>query len=408
MARTLYCIAGIALLAALPLVLTSNYAMALMCQIGVSIVFALSYNLLMGETGMLSFGHAVYYGTGAFTVIHYMAQVNEGQLAFPIAVLPVFGGIAALILGLAFGAVVTRRAGIAFAMITLGLGEVAIAASHMFHGPFGGEAGKSADRTIGPTFAGLDFGPTNELYWLVLAWVLASVGLMYFLTRTPLGRIANAVRDNAERVAYLRFNPRLVRLIMYAFSAFFAGIAGGLSAIIFEIVTFEVFSLNTSSMVVLATFIGGTGNFLGPVLGATLVTWLQSSLSQFTDAWILYLGLFFMFMVSFAPEGLIGLLHKILRPKAGFKRRLLLRQATARAIRLIPFGVGGVAIVELTYRISPISTRSTDFVIAGHHFDAQTPLPWLLSAAMLLLGLVVLLRRPRAAEARAKAKGQRT
>lgn len=405
MRRALLFLPICAVLAALPALMTSGYAIALLCQIGVAALFALSYNMLMGETGMLSFGHAVYYGTGAFVVIHLMRAVNDQQIAVPIALLPFAGGVMAMVLGVLLGAVITRRSGIAFAMITLGLGEVATAVAHMFQRPFGGEAGITADRTLGPTLAGLNFGPQRELYWLVLAWVCLSALVIYGLTRTPVGRIANAVRDNAERVSYLGYDPRVIRLIMYCAAAFFAGVAGGLAAITFEMVTVEALSLAQSSNVVLMSFIGGSGHFVGPILGAALVTWLQSSLSGYSDAWLFYYGLFFVMMTAFAPQGLAGLAAQFVVGIRGAAPGAFLARLARGAASLAPLVAGTIVLVELGYRLSSVSTRGRELTLAGRSFDAGSWLLWVLGVLTIMLGLLLARRLGKAETAAAGEAG---
>src|ERR1700744_3742742 len=131
---------------------------------------------------------------------------------------------------------------------------------------------------------------------------------MYALTRTPLGRICNAVRDNPERVEFIGYDPHVVRYLAYGFSGFFAGVAGGLSAINFEIAKFPFLGAPQTGMGLFAAFIGGTAYFFGPILGAILVTYLQLGLANVTSVWQLYFGIIFIGIVMFAPGGMAGLL----------------------------------------------------------------------------------------------------
>ena len=131
---------------------------------------------------------------------------------------------------------------------------------------------------------------------------------MYLLTQTPLGRVANAVRDNPERTPFIGYDTHRVRTIQYSLAAFFAGIAGGLFAINYEIVTAETVGRIESGNVLMMTYIGGVGHFFGPILGAVLVTFMQLSLANITHAWLLYFGLLFMGMVLWAPNGLAGII----------------------------------------------------------------------------------------------------
>jgi branched-chain amino acid transport system permease protein len=363
------------LFALLPVAFGQGFALTLLSQTGIMIIFALSYNMLLGQGGMLSFGHAVYYGLGAFFAISALRTVNSG-LAFPVALLPLVGGFGAALCGVVLGFPTTRRAGTPFAMITLGVGEMVYAAALMFPGVFGGEGGLTGDRTSGPRLAGLDwltFGPQVQVYALIAVYCLASMVAMYALTQTPLGRIANAVRDNAERVEYIGYNAQRVRWLMLILSSFFAGIAGGLAAINFEIaVTAENVSALRSGGVLLAAFIGGTAFFFGPILGAVVFTLFAVALSDFTKAWQLYLGLFFVLLVLFAPGGLASLL-----------------QANLRVVQLRKFALGITAgivmLVELAYRVTlEVGQPVAPF---GVPIEARSPEIWVFAGCVLLASL---------------------
>ena len=251
---------------------------------GIAIIFAVAYNMLLGETGMLSFGHAVYFGLGGYTAIHLLRVIAAG-LVFPVALLPLVGGLGGLFFGLLFGYLSTRRGGTAFAMITLGLMELVVALALIFDHLFGGEEGISGNRTSGPALFGSDFGSQLQVYYLIGAWMLVSLALMRAFTRTPVGRLCNAVRDNPERVQFIGYDPARIRLIAFAVSSFFAGVAGGLFAVNYELMSLNSLGAERSALVLLMAYIGGIGSFLGPVVGAVLVTFLQVALSDYTQAW---------------------------------------------------------------------------------------------------------------------------
>jgi branched-chain amino acid transport system permease protein len=170
----------------------------------------------------------------------------------------------------------TRQTGTAYAMITLGFGELVSAAAVMFNGFFGGEGGVTANRMVKASLLGLSYGPALEVYYLILVWTVISAVLMLLLTQVPLGRMANACRDNSERAQFVGYDPRMVRFYQCAISGFFAGIAGALYAINYEIVTYDAVGAVLSANVLLMTFIGGIGVFWGPIVGAVLITLLQS------------------------------------------------------------------------------------------------------------------------------------
>ncbi|HSV47876.1 MAG TPA: branched-chain amino acid ABC transporter permease, partial [Ramlibacter sp.] len=314
-----------ALVVVVPLVFDSNGSLTFLCQMLTMIVMCLSYNLLMGHSGMLSFGHALYSGMGAYFAVYAMnwAAAAHGW-KMPLPFIPLAGGLAGMFFGLTLGYVATKKAGTAFAMITLGLAELAHAAAQMFPRFFGGESGVTGSRTYGEPFMGLTFGPQLQVYYLIAAWTLACAAILYAFAQTPLGRIANAVRDNAERAEFVGYDTRKVRFLVFIVATFFAGVSGGLAAINFEIVSAESMSSFRSADTLIFTFIGGAGYFLGPVLGAILGSFLNAKLSDYTMAWQFYLGAMFVLFVMYAPAGLAGIVASNWRVlRAGLFRRVL-------------------------------------------------------------------------------------
>jgi len=375
-----------ALMAVLPLIFTQGFAITLLCQMGIAIIFTLSYNMLLGQSGMLSFGHAVYSGLGAYISVHALNMASKGQLWMPVSLLPLVGGLAGAFFGILFGYVTTKRAGTTFAMITLGIGELVFSCSLMFPEFFGGEGGITTNRVFGKPFLGLTFGPAIQVYYLIAVWCLASMALMYAWSQTPLGRIANAVRDNPERAEFVGYDTQKVRWFTLIISAFFAGISGALACINFEIVTAENVSAARSGGVLLAAFIGGVGFFFGPIIGACLFVYFFAALSDHTKAWLLYLGLFFLMTVMFAPGGIASLLMMQL-PVIAKKRfgRLLPHYGETAATAVLVLAAL-VLTVEMTYKVSVDSSTGTAMKLFGIAFDAASPWPWLLAAALWLVG----------------------
>ena len=200
--RALPWLGGIAAVLILPHVFSSGASISIMSLIGFGIIFALSYNILLGQTGMLSFGHAVYYGLGGFITAHALNIIAGSKLPIPLPIVPLIGGIAGLVFAAPLGWVSTKRAGTAFSMISLGVGELVAACALILRGFFGGEGGISTSRTSVLQVFGWSFGPQIQVYYLIYAWCLICAALMYAFTQTPLGRICNAVRDNPEPVSY--------------------------------------------------------------------------------------------------------------------------------------------------------------------------------------------------------------
>nr|WP_314861043.1 branched-chain amino acid ABC transporter permease [uncultured Undibacterium sp.] len=339
----------------LPAYFSSGKALNFISQVCIASVFALSFNMLLGQTGMLSFGHAVYSGLGGFVAIHAMNKISEGGLNFPLSLVPLIGGFAGALFGSIFGWISSKKSGITFSMISLGIGELVFASALMFPGFFGGEGGISANRVSGEPVFGITFGTQIEVAYLIMLWTMIATLAMFFIQRTPLGKLAEAVRDNPERVAFIGFDPRWIRFLMLILSSFFAGIAGALSAINFEIVTAENLSVVRSGTVLLFTYIGGVSFFLGPVVGAVLGVFMSVFLSELTPAWQLYLGILFVLVVIKAPQGLTGLAVDFSK---AFQRARELATIQNFALRcgvyvvlVSLFAIGMILIVEMLYRL---------------------------------------------------------
>ncbi|MDO9483252.1 MAG: branched-chain amino acid ABC transporter permease [Hydrogenophaga sp.] len=344
-----------------PKVFTSNLSVSMLAQMGIAIIACLSYNMLLGQGGMLSFGHAVYTGLGSYMAIHALLRVSEGALSLPVSMVPLVGGLAGLFFGILFGYVTTKKAGTTFAMITLGMGELVFAMSLMFSEFFGGEAGVTADRMVGDAVMGITYGPGVQVYYLIAVYTFVSVALMFAFTRTPLGRILNAVRDNPERVEFIGYNTQMVRYLAFIIAGFFAGISGGLAAIQFEIVTAEVVGPIRSGGYLLFTFLGGATFFFGPIIGGILMVLAFVLFSEITKAWLLYLGLIFLFMVMYAPGGIASLIMMNLRVAAFGRLRELWVSYLALALTALVVLAGAGALIEMVYHLQ-LSTAMGDTV----------------------------------------------
>jgi len=380
-------IAASLILIALPHVpgLDGNFGRSLLSQMGIAAVFALSYNLLLGQTGLLSFGHAVYFGLGGYAGIHLMRAINGG-LPIPMPLVPVAGAAAGLAFGMLFGAVTTRRAGVVFALISLGVGELVFAATRILQGFSGGEEGITANRGAGPHPFGLTFGSQLQVYYVIAFWAIVAAALMAAFLRTPVGRMCNAVRDNPERAAFIGYDPVRVRFVVFSVAAMFAGLAGGLHAFNYEIVAAEAVGAGRSGTVLLMSYIGGVHTFFGAVLGAIVITWLQVSLSDYTSAWQLYLGLFFMAVVLFAPGGLSGLLlmHRPILATRAFAS--LLKTYALAALPGLVTAIGAAMLLEINYQRATQPDAGTRIRLFWLDWDTSTPWPWLAAVTMLVAG----------------------
>ena len=377
------------LFALLPAFFSKGFALTLMSQMGIMIVFALSYNMLLGQSGMLSFGHAVYSGLGAFFAMHAMNRIAAGSLDWPISLLPLIAGLA----GGFFG--------VHLRLPDDAQGRHAVRDDHSGHrrdgirrladvpGLLRRRGGHHRQSHGGAPLFGissLTFGPQIQVYYLIAVWCVACMVAMFALTQTPLGRIANAVRDNPERAEFIGYNTQRVRWLMLILSSFFAGIAGGLTAINFEIVSAENVSAVRSGGVLLAAFIGGASFFFGPILGAIVFVFFSVALSEYTKAWQLYLGVFFVALVMFAPGGLASLLLMNLRVMKFGKFKRLRDPYVGVLLTALTAALGTVMLIELTYHVTLDTGQGPVTRLFGIPMDTGAPGPWVLAAFVLLCG----------------------
>jgi branched-chain amino acid transport system permease protein len=360
----------------LPQFFDSILAISIFNQMAIGIVFALSYNMLLGQGGMLSFGHAVYFGLGGFLSVHALILIEYDTLYFSILYIPAIGGLFGLLAAIFIGSFSTRKAGTVFAMISLGVGELIAASSLIFSSFFGGEAGISGDRTFGPTFFGADFTQNEQIYYVAAAWVFIATLFMYLFTQTPAGRMANAVRDNPARAEFIGYSARRVRFISFCASGMFAGIAGGLFALNYEFITEENLNAATSGRVLLMAYIGGLGYFIGPIIGAVILTLMNSLLSNYTELWMLYLGIMFLLTVLFLPRGFAGfvMMHQVAWLNGKIKTLLLPYLITGIPSTL--FMLATVAMIEMSHH------EGESFPYMGLTLDSASLPTWLGLAAL--------------------------
>ena len=381
---------GYALAMALaPLVWKSSLSLTMLSQMGIAIIACLAFNMILGQGGMLSFGHAVYSGLGSFFAIHALNMVAKGQLSIPVSLIPLVAGFFGMLFAVLLGYVTTKKAGTPFAMITLGVGELVAAMALMFPGFFGGEGGISGNRVIGQPVLGISFGPQVQLYYLIAIYTFVSTVLMFAFTRTPLGRMLNAVRDNPERVEFIGYNTQFVRYFAFIASGFFMGLAGGLAALNFEIVTAEVVGAARSGAYLLFTFLGGAVFFFGPIIGAVLMVLALVLLSEVTQAWLLYLGLIFTFMVMYAPGGISSLIMMNLRVASFGKLRPFLLPYLGLALAATVVLVGAGVMIEMIYHLQLNEALGPQMKFFGTSLNAKGVGSWVGAGVVLAAGAAV-------------------
>jgi len=264
-------------------------------------MFACAYNLLLGFSGMLSFGHAAFFGAAAYAT-SYLATA-QGWNAAP-AVLA--GVIASMLIGLLVGTIAIRRRGIYFAMITLALAQLLYFVC--LEAPFtGGENGLQG--VPRGTLLGLPLQSDVLLYYLVLAAFLLQYAFIHRVVASPFGQVLKAIRENEPRAISLGYDINRYRLLAFVLSATLAGFAGSLKALVLGFATLSDVHQSNSGEVILMTLLGGSGTFFGPVAGAAVVVTLQEYLSEIVGGWVtVIIGAVFVACVLAFRRGMIGTL----------------------------------------------------------------------------------------------------
>jgi branched-chain amino acid transport system permease protein len=375
-----------------PKLFTSSLAMTMLSKMGIAVIICLSYNMLLGQGGMLSFGHAVYSGLGSFAAIHLLTKVADGSVHVPVAAVPLVGGLAGWFIAAIMGAVTTKKSGTIFAMITLGVGAMVYSMSLMLPELFGGEGGISSNRVVGKpedAFMGITFGPQIQVYYLIAIYCFICTALMFAFTRTPLGRMLNAVRDNPERVEFIGYDTQRIRYLAFMIAGFFAGIGGGLHALNDEIVTAEVVGAEYSGSYLLFTFLGGAMFFFGPVIGAVMLVFATVLLHEMTKAWLLYLGILFLMMVMYAPGGVASLIMMNVRVAAFGMLRKLWTSYLALGGTVLAALMGISVMVEMVYHIKLNEALGPEMSYLGTTINTRGVDAWVGAVFLTLTGVAL-------------------
>ena len=291
-----YGLLGIAALAAPLLGVYPVFMTQLLCFA----MFACAFNLLLGYTKMLSFGHAAYFGSSAYITGWLVSVHGWGTLAGILA-----GVVVAMLLGLVIGAIAVRRQGIYFAMITMALAQLVffICLQANFTGGENGLQGIPRGSIAG--IIALDRDAT--MYYFVLAVFVAIYLFVRRIVRSPFGHVLEAIRENEPRAISLGYKVDRYKLVAFVLSASIAGLAGSLKALTLSFATLSDVSQGTSGDVILMTLLGGSGTFLGPVVGAGVVLTLQQYLSERVGAWVsVIIGAIFVICVMIFRRGIVG------------------------------------------------------------------------------------------------------
>lgn len=291
--------AALLALAVFPWVLTSSYWLSVLIDVFIFGIFALSYDLIMGYTGILSFGHALFFGTGAYAVGLLLVRFHW----------PLWGAVGAglalsLVFGVILGTLSLRVHGVYFAMVTLAFAELGYILVQKASRLTGGADGLTGI-PVPPWLA-----DRRAFYYLALGLLVATYLFLRRVVDSPVGRTLVAIRENETRAAMVGYNVFAYKLLALALGGFLAALAGMVNALFYNYVSPMVLGIDNTVNVLLMTIIGGAGTLLGPVLGAGVVRILGTVLSSFFKRWLLIFGIIYILIVMFLPHGVMGALSR--------------------------------------------------------------------------------------------------
>jgi len=294
--------------------LLKQYHLNMLTEIIIFSLYAVSYNLLLGYAGLLSFGHAMFFGLGAFMAAVAISHVQGLSLGSAVLI----GLVATIIAGFVIGGLLLRHKGSYFALLTLAFNSLFYAVATKWHSVTGGDDGLSITRPeLNLGFASISMASVTDFYYLTLVVIGLAIVFCWYFTQTAMGKTVLLMRENEERMKFLGYNTNVSRLILFTFTGAVAGLAGTFYALHFQFVSISAISVDMTTAVLLMAFVGGTGTFWGPILGAFVYIILQNYLSNITDRWPLVMGFIFVFMVLFIPGGLSQVIVNIRQRFAG-------------------------------------------------------------------------------------------
>jgi branched-chain amino acid transport system permease protein len=285
------------LLATLPWWVGNTYYINIASQILLFAVFALALNVLVGYAGLVSLGHAGLFAIAGYTAALFL-QMGHGHLAANSAAIVVTLAASAI-----FAVLALRSTGIGFLMITLALGQIIWGIAYRWASLTGGDNGINV--TTRPAPFGLSLGSAPSFYFACLVVFLLALVSMVLLVRSPFGASLRGTRDQARRMTALGYNVWLIRFLSIVFSGFWTGISGLLFIYYNQFISPQVSALTASAEVLLMVISGGTATLLGPIAGAVIVVIMKNVVSAYVERWNLVLGIIFIVIITFMPEGLV-------------------------------------------------------------------------------------------------------
>jgi branched-chain amino acid transport system ATP-binding protein len=293
-------------------------------EIALFALVGLGFNLLLGYTGLLSFGHGAFFGLAAYAAALFQIHLAPGSFLLPIAFAVAFAGLTGLVIGF----LVLRRRGVYFSLLTLAFTAMVFYIVYRWTSFTGGENGLGGIRR--PDVLGIDLDEQHTFYILIALVVFLAASLIWRVVCSPFGRVLVAIRENEQRALFVGYPVRRYKLIAFVLSTTALGLAGSLSAYLHYFVSADRVHVVFSGEILAMTVIGGMGHFLGPALGALFFILFREILTQYTAAWQFYFGLLFMAFILFSPMGLIGLGERLLAPFRRYAEDLAAMAARAK------------------------------------------------------------------------------
>ena len=274
-------------------------------------LYAITFNILLGYTGLLSFGHAMFFGTGGYATAIALERI-EGLPLFPAILI---GLLAAIVLALILCPLLVRVSGVAFAMLTLAFGQLMHILAMKLRWLTGGEDGVGGFPIPPfniPGIVSIDIANPTNFYYFAMAVLGVSIWIIWFITKTPFGSIQTGIRDNAVRVDYLGFKVRHTKAIVFIISSGFAGISGSIYALFQNLISADdAFHVGNSFAPIIMTLVGGMGSFFGPIIGSGILSIIDELATRYTERVDLVTGLILILVIMFAPTGFAGFLSFI-------------------------------------------------------------------------------------------------
>ena len=307
-------------LASLYPLIVGKFHTYLLTEVMIFSILALSYYLLLGHSGLMSLGHAAYFGIGGYSAALLLCRIPN----FPVPLTLVIGAFSGLLAGFLLGSIVLRLTKIYFAFATMALGQMVWAIAWKWRGLTGGDdglTGWSAREFAVPLLGRFSLSNVTFLYYLTFFITCLTILVCWYFTRTPLGNTLSAIKSNSNRVNFLGININLAKFALFGFAGLIAGLSGALFILSKKMVSPNFLDMFTSFDVVVISVIGGYSSFVGPIVGSFVYVYMIEYLSSFTDRWQLIMGGFFTLFILFYPGGIVGMYQQFSKKVIFVKRK---------------------------------------------------------------------------------------